>query len=265
MKRSLRLATWLTLTLALLYFVLPLIATFEFSLRLKRGEYSFEAYRIILSDPAFQASFTYSMAIALMAIVLGVALCLPTAAFVQLRFAKLRGLVEFLTLLPLVIPPIVLVFGYIKLFDSSSLLPLTSSSFGINILITLAYVAISLPYMYRAIDTGLRAIDIRTLCEAAQSLGAGWLSILWRVLLPNVRGAVLGGAFLTIAIVMGEFTIAALLNVPSFGPYLQLLGAKRAYEPAALSFLAFLLTWGCMGVLQFFGRPPNRTRAGAKL
>ena len=70
---------------------------------------------------------------------------------------------------------------------------------------------LSLPYMYRSIDTGLRAIDIRSLTEAAQSLGAGWPTIILRVILPNVRLAVLSGAFLTFAIVMGEFTIANFL------------------------------------------------------
>ena len=51
----------------------------------------------------------------------------PTAYWVQLRLPQLRGLVEFITLLPLVIPAIVLVFGYIKLYRSSSILPLTGN------------------------------------------------------------------------------------------------------------------------------------------
>ena len=57
----------------------------------------------------------------------------------------------------------------------------------------------------------------------------------------------LSGAFLTFAIVIGEFTMASLLNRPAFGPYLQLIGANRAYEPAALAVIAFAITWGCMG------------------
>ncbi len=91
-----------------------------------------------------------------------------------------------------------------------------------------AYVVLSLPYMYRSVDTGLRAIDIQSLTEAAQSLGAGWPTIILRVILPNVRLAVLGGAFLTFAIVMGEYTIANFLFRPAFGPYLSLLGRNQA-------------------------------------
>ena len=108
--------------------------------------------------------------------------------------------------------------------------------------------------MYRAVDTGLRAIDVRTLTEAAEILGAGLPTILFRVILPNVRAAVLSGAFLTFAIVIGEFTMASLLNRPAFGPYLQLIGANRAYEPSALAIIAFVVTWACMGLIHVFGR-----------
>ena len=108
--------------------------------------------------------------------------------------------------------------------------------------------------MYRAVDTGLRTIDVRTLTEAAQILGAGWTTIITRVILPNVLIAVLSGAFLTFAIVIGEFTMASLLNRPAFGPYLQNIGANRAYEPAALAIIAFAITWGCMSLIQILSR-----------
>ena len=251
MKRSV-IGPWLAVTLGVVYFLTPLIATFEFSLRLKR-EYSFEAYRIVLADGAFQNSFLYSVAIALATIVLGILLAVPTAYFVQLRLPKLRPYVEFVTLLPLVIPAIVLVFGYIRMYNSSSVLPLTGTAFGTDILLTLGYVALALPYMYRAIDTGLRAIDVRTLTEAAESLGAGSGTVLFWVILPNIRAAILSGAFLTFAIVIGEFTFASLLNRPAFGPYLQLIGANRAYEPPALAIMAFAITWAAMGLMQLAG------------
>jgi putative spermidine/putrescine transport system permease protein len=92
------------------------------------------------------------------------------------------------------------------------------------------------------------------LTEAAESLGARWPTIMFRVIFPNVRAAVLSGAFLTFAIVIGEFTMASLLDRPAFGPYLQLIGANRAYEPAALAIIAFIVTWACMGLIQVVGR-----------
>jgi putative spermidine/putrescine transport system permease protein len=244
---------WLAITLGVIYFLAPLIATFEFSLRLKRGEYSFEAYRQVFASGNFQDSFLYSTSVAVATIVIGIALVVPTAYWVQLRLPKLRGVIEFITLLPLVIPAIVIVFGYIRLYDSSSILPLTGSAFGTDILLTLGYVALAMPYMYRSVETGLRAIDVRTLTEAAESQGANWPTILFKVILPNIRSAILSGAFLTFAIVIGEFTFASLLNRPAFGPYLQLIGASRAYEPAALAVMAFAITWACMGLIQLIG------------
>jgi putative spermidine/putrescine transport system permease protein len=81
------------------------------------------------------------------------------------------------------------------------------------------------------------------------------------VILPNVSVAVLSGAFLTFAIVIGEFVMASLLSRPAFGPYMQLLGANRAYEPAALAVIAFAITWLCMGLIQLVSRFSKATPA----
>ena len=245
---------WVTFILGAAYFFVPLIATMEVSMRMKRGEYSFEAYRVVLGDARFQESFTFSVVAAVFTIILGVLLVVPTAYWIRLRLPQLRPVVEFVTLLPLVIPAIVIVFGYIRMYGSNSPLPFLSSDMGTNALLVIGYATLALPYMYRAVDTGLRTIDVRTLTEAAQILGAGWTTIISRVILPNVLIAVLSGAFLTFAIVIGEFTIASLLNRPAFGPYLQNIGANRAYEPAALAIIAFVITWGCMSVIQVLSR-----------
>jgi putative spermidine/putrescine transport system permease protein len=237
-----------------LYFLLPLVATFEFSLSMLRGIWSFEAYRVVFADPRFRETFLFSIVAASATIVLGALLVVPTAYWVRLKFPKLRPLVEFITLLPLVIPPIVLVFGYLRLYNSLSFLPFTATANGTNLLLVFGYVVLSLPYMFRAVDTGMAAIDIRTLTEAAESLGAKRSTILFKIILPNVRAAVLSGAFLTFAIVIGEFVLASLLNRPAFGPYLALVGANRAYEPAALAVIAFAITWACMALIQLSGR-----------
>lgn len=258
MKRA---AAWAALLLGMAYFILPLIGMVEFSLSMKRGIYSLEAYRVVLNDPQFRATFSYSVLMALLTIAFGVLLVVPTAFWVRLKLPGLRPYIEFVTLLPLVIPAIVIVFGYIRLYNTSSALPLTGTTTGTNLLLLFGYATLSLPYMYRAIDTGLRTIDVATLTEAAQSLGAGWVTILARVILPNVLVAVLSGAFVTFAIVMGEFTMAALLNRPAFGPYLQLMGANRAYEPFALATIAFIITWACMGLIQLVTRLTKHDKA----
>ena len=256
-----RIWAWIAFAIGMIYFFVPLIGTLEFSLRMRRGVYSLDAYRVVLADPRFQQTFAYSTLMAFLTILMGVLIVVPTAYWVRLKLPSWRPVIEFITLLPLVIPAIVIVFGYIRLYNTSSILPLTGTASGTNFLLLTGYTVLALPYMYRAVDTGLRAIDIATLTEAAQSLGAGWLTIMTRVILPNVLVAVLSGAFLTFAIVIGEFTMAALLNRPAFGPYLQVLGANRAYEPAALAVIAFGITWACMGLIQLVTRLQKHTSA----
>ena len=253
MKRY-RLFSWIVMAVCAIYFGVPLACTFEFSLRLKRGVYSFAAYENVFKDSRFQESFLYSTTLSIATIIFGTLLVVPTAYWIQLRLPRIRPVVEFLTLMPLVIPAIILVFGYVRIYNSSSLLPMTSASWSTDTLLACSYITLALPYMYRAIDTGLQSIDVKTLTEAAESLGARWPSILFGVILPNLRVAIVSSAFLTFATVIGEFTIASLLDRPAFGPYLQLIGANRAYEPSALAVITFLVTWGCMGVIQLLGR-----------
>jgi len=74
-----------------------------------------------------------------------------------------------------------------------------------------AYVILALPYAYRALAAGLNAVDVETISEAARSLGASWFTVIFRVIVPNMRQAILNALLLTWALVLGEFTIAYLL------------------------------------------------------
>jgi putative spermidine/putrescine transport system permease protein len=244
----------IVLLVAGFYILLPLLGVLEFSLRMRRGTYSLDAYRVVLADPRFQETFLYSATLGVVTVLIGIFLVVPAAVAVRLHAPRLRGLVEFMTLLPLVVPAIVIVFGYLRLYGSSSILALTDTTRGANTLLAFGYVTLALPYIYRAVDAGLSAIDVRTLTEAAESLGARPTTVLLRIVLPNIRSALLSGAFISMAIVLGEFTFASLLDRPAFGPYMQLLGANRAYEPAALSLVAFALTWALMAAIGVLGR-----------
>jgi putative spermidine/putrescine transport system permease protein len=251
--------SWVWFLLGVIYFVLPLYATLDFSLSMERDKVSLLAYQKAFADPDFIKTFTYSNILAVATIVASIILIVPTAYWIRLRVPEARRITEFITLLPFVIPAIILVFGLIRIYSSpvgipftdiQLLKPLTTTKMGTNILIVAGYMILGMPYMYRSVDTGMRTVDVRTLTEAAQSLGASWFTIILRVILPNIRAALLSGALLTFAIVVGEVTLASFLGVNAFGPYLFLLGQHRAYEPAALAFASFLLTWVAMGIIQ---------------
>ena len=237
-----------------LYFLLPLIATFDFSLRAKKGVLSFLAYQRLFTDPQFFQTFLFSVVMGLLTIMVSILLIVPTAYWIRLRLPQLRGMVEFITMLPFVIPAIVLVFGLIRVFSGPPFF-LTNTYIGNEVLLIAGYVVLALPYMYRAIDTGLQAIDVRSLTEAAQSLGAGWGTILFKIIFPNLRVAILSGSFLTFAVVIGEFTMASfLVGIKAFGPYMSLIGQNKTYESSSLAIISFALTWAAIWLMQVLNR-----------
>ncbi|NJC95134.1 MAG: spermidine/putrescine ABC transporter permease [Anaerolineales bacterium] len=240
---------WIILLIGMVYFFLPLIATFEFSLKMIKDRYTFEAYRVAFTDSKFFLNFGYSVLWAVLTMICSTLLVVPTAYWVHWKMPNARPYVEFVTLMPFVVPAVTLTYGLLSLYGSPPIVLI-----GSPILLIAGYIVLSLPYMFRAVDTGLRAIDVRTLTEAALSLGAGWGTILTQVIFPNLRVAILSGIFLTFAIVMGEFTFASLLSWPAFGPYLEEIGSMRAYTPQALSVVSFMLTWISIGLLQLIGR-----------
>ncbi len=250
---------WYWLALGMIYLLFPLFATLQFSLQAQRGvAISFVAYSNAFSAPGFAESFLFSFRTALITIAVSTVLIVPTVYWVNLRLPGLRPIIEFFTLLPFVIPAVVLVFGLIRTYNGTSL---TNSSQGVYILMVGSYVILSFPYNFRSIDTGLQAINVRALTEAAQSLGAGWGTILFRVVFPNIYLAVLNGAFITFALVLGEFTIAQLLSQPTFGPYMNTIATQKVYEPSALAVLSFALTWGCILIISSRKRPVKITHS----
>jgi putative spermidine/putrescine transport system permease protein len=245
-----RFAWWAVFLTGTLYFFLPLLATFAFSLRDRPFG---SAYTKIVADSQFFTTLGYSFVVGIITIIVSISIMVPTAFWVRLRIPRARPFVEFITLLPFVVPPIVLVFGLIRTYSRPPL-PFTHTSIGSTALLVCGYVVLSFPYMYRAVDTGLRSMDVQSLTEAAQSLGAGWLRVLVQVILPNLRVALLSGAFLTLAIVVGEFTIALFLARPAFAVYLSRLGDQAPYQQSAVALISFGLTWIAMGLISVIGR-----------
>jgi putative spermidine/putrescine transport system permease protein len=239
--------------LGLLYFFLPMYGTLDFSLRMQKGQLSLQAYQVVLSDPQFLSSFGYSVVMGMITVFFSVLLFLPTTYWMYLRMPKIRPVVEIITILPFIIPVIVYVFGLIRTFSRPPL-QLTLTPFKTDILITAGYIVLSMPYMYRAIDVGMRSMDVRTMTEAAQSLGANWFQILTQVIVPNMRIAILSGSLITFALVIGELILGDFLVRPALGPYMVQVGRDRAYEPAALGILSYALTWICLGIMQFVTR-----------
>jgi putative spermidine/putrescine transport system permease protein len=199
------------LVAAFIFFLGPIAASVKYSLIQTDGSYGFGNYSQIISNSAVRDAMFKSLEIAAITAALVVVLMLPTVVLVRLKLPKLTLLMEGLTIIPLVVPPIVIAAGLAALQGSS---PQWVKSLWFNhplTALTPVYVVLAMPFSYRAFDTGVRAIDLRTLVDASRSLGASWFSTLVRVILPNVETAVLGAVFLTVAFCLGEVVIATIL------------------------------------------------------
>ena len=250
---------WLLIGAA--YFFIPLLATLLFSLRKASTGHccSLSAYGYIVHDPQFWSTLRLSFQLSLETIAICLVLFVPTVYWVHLKLPRLRPVIAFLALIPFVVPPIVLVVGLLDFYKGSPQW-YYGSPYGF---LATAYVILAFPYMFFSLDAGFRAIDVHTLTEASQSLGAGWTTTMLRVILPNIRVAALGGAFLTLAIVMGEFTMASLAAFHTFPTYIQYINETKAYPAAAVSLMSFGITWLAMLALLIVGRGRPVTAAGA--
>ena len=241
---------WLVIGAA--YFLVPLLATFLFSLRsLQTGKCCTDAsYTWVLHNGEFWQTLKLSVELALETIAISLVLFVPTVYWVHLKVPRLRPVLAFVALIPFVVPPIVLVVGLLNFYRGA---PNWFYGKPWGFLVA-AYVILAFPYMFFSLDSGFRSIDVHTLTEASQSLGASWITTLFKVILPNIRAAALAGSFLALAIVLGEFTIASLSQFHTFPIYLQYVNETQAYAAGAATLVSFGITWAAMLSLLLVGR-----------
>jgi putative spermidine/putrescine transport system permease protein len=201
-------------------------------------------------DPNYQPlwdGLKSSVFLVILTVAIMVLLLVPTMTWVRLRAPWLNRTLEFICLLPLIIPAIVLVVGLAPIYR---FIAVTTGSIA-SVWLCLAYVVLVLPFAYRALDAGLAAIDVKTLSEAARSLGSGWGAIMVRIILPNIRTAVVSACFLAVALVLGEFTIANLLSRNNLQTGIFLVAQADGRLAVAMSLTALVLGFLLLLVLSF--------------
>ncbi len=252
-RRRLRFRPWrvIIMTLAGAYFLLPIYGGLKFSLEDLNGRFSFEAIQNLPSAPGFSDAFWLSMRLALATLVVSTLLMVPTTIYVHLRLPRMRRVMEFVTILPIVIPPIVIIAGVLPAA------PLWAKSSPY--LLSFLYVILVMPFIYRSLDAGLSAIDLKTLVEASRSLGGNWLRTLTSVILPNLRAALLSAMVLTLALVLGEFTMASLdlwTTIPVW--ITQFNTSPNGHIQVAASMLGLIGTWVLLTIIVSIDRSESR-------
>jgi putative spermidine/putrescine transport system permease protein len=249
--RSLPVWRWVILLLTGVYFLVPLWGALRFS--------GLSAFGSVISEDGFTSSLWLSVRLAIVTTVITLALMVPTTVYVHLRLPGLRRVLDGVTLLPIVVPPVVLIIGVLKISEVAPALQ------GSPYLLALEYVVLSMPFAYRSIDAGLRAMDLKTMTEAAGSLGAGWITTLWRVILPNLSTALLSATVLTVALVLGEYTMATLDLFQTFPVWIVVNDQASAQVSVAASLLALLVTWIVLMLITLLGTWRSRRRGGGEV
>lgn len=245
-RRPRHVAAWLVIGVVFLYFILPIAGAAEFSLQERDGTYGLDAYRMILDTPELTEVLALTMRLTCMAVLLSLAIMVPTVTLVHLSAKRYRRLVEFISIQPLVIPPVVLVLGVVNVMPTAWM--------GSPDLLAYEYVVLAMPFTFRALDAGLAHLDVRTLVDAARGLGASWPTVLLRVVAPNLRSGIFGAAFLTIALVLGEFTMASLMLWNTFPTWIATVGQSSASLSVALSVASLGFAWVLLVLLSFADR-----------
>jgi putative spermidine/putrescine transport system permease protein len=248
-KRRFPVWRWAIYLISAVYFLIPLYAALRFA--------GLKAFPDVFKQSGFYPAIGLSLRLALVTTILTLVLMVPTSIYVHLRLPQVRRSMEGITILPIVIPPIVLIIGVLKIAPSA----LLSTPY----LLALVYVILAMPFAYRSLDAGLRAVDLKTLVEASNSLGAGWPTTLWRVVLPNIRTSMLSATVLTVALVLGEFTMASLALFVTFPVWIVQFEQNSGPVSVAASLLALFVTWLLLMLIVIVGDRTARKRGGAQV
>ena len=246
-RRFSRLGPNLVLIAAAIFFIAPILSTTRQALQkvpmpLLGWSTVFDKWSLdplwgVKDDDLFWPALQLSLKLAAATVLITLALLVPTALYVHLKIPRARPLVEFLTVLPYVVPPIALAAG-VAAFYRANARWLFSSQWAL----VPFYVVMALPFTYRSIDAGIKAIDVRTLVDASRNLGAGWFTTLRRVLMPNLASSILSASFLTTTVVLGEFTIAVTLNKATFPVFSFQYFGRNPQGGVALAVMILLCT-----------------------
>jgi putative spermidine/putrescine transport system permease protein len=249
------------------FMVLPTVATILFSISegwtdtILPTRYLPDYWINALTDPLFVPTITRSLLASLGTMVVSIVLMTPTLYVLHISARRLRPLAEVVSLAPFALPAVVFALALIRTY---SVPPLVLT--GTPTLLVISYTIVSLPFVYRAIDNSLSALDTKALYEAAQTLGAGRWAPFWGVILPSIRRGVVAAALLVLSVTFGEYTLSAFLVGDAWktsGVWVYSLWDNHPHETMAVGIVSFAITWtASLILLVMLGRRAVFERVG---
>ena len=233
--------------LAFLIFVIPLYGATVYSFKGTNGKgHSWVNYQWLIHADGFYSNLLTSLKLAVLAGGLNLVLMVPTMVYLNLKGQKFKSLVDFLCILPLIIPVVSLAIGAQVAMPSF----LQNTQYEL----VFFFVIIALPYTYRALDTSLQTVALKTLVEASRSLGASWTRTIIRVIVPAIRSGITGALFLTFALSIGEYTITSLLHWETFPTWTVVAAQQNILGAIAISVFSFIGAIALLSTIALFSK-----------
>ena len=200
---------YLGLVMAITYLPLIMVVIFSFNdskLTVSWKGFTLSWYQELFHDAALIEALKNSL-------ILGGVSCLVAAVIGTLGAIgmarvnyKSKGMMEYLSTAPIMVPEIILGMVFMAFFS------LLNLPFGMLTLV-LAHSAFCIPYVYMMVKARLVGID-KSLEEAAMDLGASPRRIFWDITLPLIMPAVLSGCVLAFAMSFDDVVISIFVNGP---------------------------------------------------
>lgn len=210
MKKNTKLSrAYLIIIFILMYLPVAVVIIFSFNeskLPVRFSGFSLQWYEELFQDEDMLEALRNSL-------VLGVSSCLLSAVIGTLGAVglsrihwKTKGILEYISILPLMIPEIILGMVFMAFFY------LLNIPFGMLTLL-LGHTVFCVPYILMEVKARLAGMD-PSLEEAARDLGAGSLRAFWDITLPLIMPAVMSGSLLAFAMSMDDVVISIFVNSP---------------------------------------------------
>lgn len=245
------------LTLVLLglasFFLIPALSGFEYSIRNGiEGGYSFKNYIWAIREEDFTYYAIRSTWLATAAVVITLVILVPLLTWIHITKTKIRPLIDGLSLLPLVIPVVAFAVG--------AQLALPDIVQNTVLELPFLYFILSLPYAYRSLDIGLRAIPLKTLVEAARSSGANWSRTITEVIVPVTRSAIFATIALTFALSLGEYTLTVLLHWDTFPTWVTFVAQENLLGAIAISMMTLIIPFVLLAAISLLAPSKKEER-----
>lgn len=247
------------------YLALPILAIvlYAFATRwtthILPDGYTLQHWQDTFANPRLIAVLLRTLGLASGVTLLVNLLVIPAVYWQWTQNPRIRIHTELTAAIPFVLPYVVVAFG-IQSF-TGQVVPFWQGTVG---LLMLGHVSIAFPFFYWAIDGAMAAANVPLLNQVAQTCGAKPLTILWRVVLPNISSGIVTGSALVFATSFNEFALVQILMGNRFETVslysLDLLTGTNANfnQLAAITCLTFVIIFILTMVTMSWDRGQNR-------